>query len=196
MRTFPRTQTSRARSRWPILVRHHVPCMSCPSVCISLSIRLAERSFFGLSMIVALRRLGVLLELPCESYTFSRGRPRTGRPHSGGSQFFMNLSHNTSLDWFSPGASKHPVFGQITEGYEIAMEISEVSTARQPTTRSSLHRAHVLCRESAVHRPCTDRAHISCELTSTHKPHTSKAPTTGDNPNTPIMMKSITISGL
>ena len=106
----------------------------------------------------------------------------------------MNLTHNTRLDWFSPGASKHPVFGQITEGFEIAMEISEVSTARQPRTRSSLHRA--LTVQSAVHRPCTDRAHIPCALTSTHTPHNSEVPTTGDNPNTPIMMKSITISGL
>ena len=109
----------------------------------------------------------------------------------------MNLSHNTSLDWFSPGASKHPVFGQITEGFEIAMEISEVSTARQPRTRSSLRRAHILCSLQ-----CTDRAHTvhiyrvhSLAHTHTHT-HTSEVPTTGDNPNTSIMMKSITISGL
>ena len=126
--------------------------------------------------------------------------PCTGRPHSGGSQFFMNLTHNPRLDWFSPGASKHPVFGQITEGFDIAMEISEVSTARQPRTRSSLHRA--LTVQSAVHRPCTDRAHNhlipsdQCVLLSTHTPHISEVPTTGDNPNTPIMMKKITISGL
>jgi len=113
----------------------------------------------------------------------------------------MNLTHNPRLDWFSPGASKHPVFGQITEGFDIAMEISEVSTARQPRTRSSLHRAHILCSLQ-----CTDRAqtvHIyhlipsyQCVLLSTHTPHTSEVPTTGDNPNTPIMMKKITISGL
>jgi hypothetical protein len=107
----------------------------------------------------------------------------------------MNLTHNTSLDWFSQGASKHPVFGQITEGFEIAMEISEVSNARQPRTRSSLRRAHILCSLQ-----CTDRAHTvhiyhAHSLAHTH-PHTSKVPTTGDNPNTPIMMKSITISGL
>ena len=102
--------------------------------------------------------------------------PCTGRPHSGGSQFFMNLTHNPRLDWFSPGASKHPVFGQITEGFDIAMEISEVSTARQPRTRSSLHRA--LTVQSAVHRPCTDRAHIPsytilpmCTLEHTHTTH-------------------------
>ena len=113
----------------------------------------------------------------------------------------MNLTHNSRLDWFSPGASKHPVFGQITEGFEIAVEISEVSTASYSVldnpvrTRSSLHRAHITV-QSAVHRLCTHRAHIPCELTSTHTPHTSEVPTTGDKPNTPVMMKSITISGL
>lgn len=36
----------------------------------------------------------------------------TGQPNSGGSQFFMNVVHNDFLDWFSPGESKHPVFGK------------------------------------------------------------------------------------
>jgi cyclophilin family peptidyl-prolyl cis-trans isomerase len=33
----------------------------------------------------------------------------TGAPNSGSSQFFINTVHNSFLDWFSPGASKHPV---------------------------------------------------------------------------------------
>ena len=40
----------------------------------------------------------------------------TGRPNSGGSQFFINTVHNAFLDWFSPGASKHPVFGKVIDG--------------------------------------------------------------------------------
>merc|ERR1712232_581968 len=52
----------------------------------------------------------------------------TGQPNSGGSQFFLNVANNNFLDWFSPGASKHPVFGKITEGYEIAVAISKVPT--------------------------------------------------------------------
>src|SRR5690606_27857660 len=35
----------------------------------------------------------------------------TGRPRSGSSQFFINTVHNAYLDWFTPGPSKHPVFG-------------------------------------------------------------------------------------
>ena len=52
----------------------------------------------------------------------------TGRPNSGGSQFFLNVNNNSNLDWFSPGSSQHPVFGKITEGYEVCVAISNVPT--------------------------------------------------------------------
>jgi cyclophilin family peptidyl-prolyl cis-trans isomerase len=52
----------------------------------------------------------------------------TGRPNSGGSQFFLNVATNSNLDWFSGGQSKHPVFGQITDGMDIATAISKVQT--------------------------------------------------------------------
>mmetsp|Transcript_55020 Transcript_55020/g.143188 ORF Transcript_55020/g.143188 Transcript_55020/m.143188 type:complete len:201 (-) Transcript_55020:117-719(-) len=52
----------------------------------------------------------------------------TGSPNSGGSQFFMNVADNRNLDWFSPGQSKHPVFGKITKGMDVAVAISKVKT--------------------------------------------------------------------
>merc|ERR1712196_333069 len=52
----------------------------------------------------------------------------TGRPNSGGSQFFINVANNSNLDWFSPGASKHPVFGKVISGYDVAVAISKVPT--------------------------------------------------------------------
>merc|ERR1712014_446479 len=52
----------------------------------------------------------------------------TGSPNSGGSQFFMNVANNSNLDWFSPGQSKHPVFGKIIEGMEHVIAISKVPT--------------------------------------------------------------------
>jgi len=52
----------------------------------------------------------------------------TGRPNSGGSQFFMNVADNKNLDWFSPGSSKHPVFGKITSGMDVVTKISKVKT--------------------------------------------------------------------
>ena len=57
----------------------------------------------------------------------------TGRPNSGGSQFFVNTVHNAYLDWFSPGASKHPVFGKVIEGMDVVRKIEKVRT--DPTDR-------------------------------------------------------------
>jgi cyclophilin family peptidyl-prolyl cis-trans isomerase len=52
----------------------------------------------------------------------------TGRPDSGGSQFFINTIHNDFLDWFTPGASRHPVFGKITQGAEVVKQIETTRT--------------------------------------------------------------------
>ena len=41
----------------------------------------------------------------------------TGQPNSGGSQFFINVNNNSSLNWFNrPTTSAHPVFGKVVEG--------------------------------------------------------------------------------
>ncbi len=53
----------------------------------------------------------------------------TGRPNTGGSQFFINTVHNHYLDWFSPGPSKHPVFGQVTAGMDVVKSIETTPTA-------------------------------------------------------------------
>lgn len=52
----------------------------------------------------------------------------TGRPNSGGSQFFINTVHNDFLDWFSPGPSKHPVFGKVTSGMDVVTAIEKTPT--------------------------------------------------------------------
>lgn len=52
----------------------------------------------------------------------------TGRPNSGGSQFFINTKHNDYLDWFTPGQSKHPVFGKVTQGEDVVKKIGTAPT--------------------------------------------------------------------
>merc|ERR1712113_1295072 len=52
----------------------------------------------------------------------------TGSPNTGGSQFFINVANNSNLDWFSPGTSKHPVFGKVTSGMDVVTSISKVRT--------------------------------------------------------------------
>ena len=55
----------------------------------------------------------------------------TGRPNSGGCQFFINTVHNAYLDWFSPGPSKHPVFGRVTDGMDVVEKIEKTETNAQ-----------------------------------------------------------------
>jgi len=52
----------------------------------------------------------------------------TGRPNSGGCQFFINTAHNQYLDWFTPGASKHPVFGKVISGMDVVEKIGKTRT--------------------------------------------------------------------
>jgi peptidylprolyl isomerase len=55
----------------------------------------------------------------------------TGRPDSGGSQFFINLVNNNYLDWDNPRtASAHPVFGEVAEGMNIVDAIGKTRTGR------------------------------------------------------------------
>jgi cyclophilin family peptidyl-prolyl cis-trans isomerase len=49
-------------------------------------------------------------------------------PNSGSSQFFINTVHNKYLDWFEPGASKHPVFGKVTNGMDVVHKIETTKT--------------------------------------------------------------------
>lgn len=48
----------------------------------------------------------------------------TGAPNSGGGQFFINVVHNDYLDWFTPGQSKHPVFGKVIDGWDVVTTLA------------------------------------------------------------------------
>src|SRR3954468_12850055 len=60
----------------------------------------------------------------------------TGSPNSGSCQFFVNTVHNAYLDWFSPGASRHPVFARVISGMDVVHKIERTATDRddRPTT--------------------------------------------------------------
>ncbi len=61
-----------------------------------------------------------------ESGTLSMAN--TGAPNSGSCQFFINTVHNDFLDFFTPGPSKHPVFGKVTEGMDVVRKIEKSKT--------------------------------------------------------------------
>lgn len=66
-------------------------------------------------------------KLSNEPFTLSMAN--TGRPNSGGSQFFLNASHNRYLDWFDTSTpSKHPVFAKVIEGQDIVTQINNART--------------------------------------------------------------------
>ena len=52
----------------------------------------------------------------------------TGEPNSGSCQFFINTVHNSYLDWFTPGGSRHPVFGKVIEGMDVVKKIEKTPT--------------------------------------------------------------------
>ena len=53
----------------------------------------------------------------------------TGRPNTGGSQFFINTVNNTYLDKENPSTPyAHPVFGEVVSGMDVVDEIAAVST--------------------------------------------------------------------
>jgi cyclophilin family peptidyl-prolyl cis-trans isomerase len=60
----------------------------------------------------------------------------TGRPNSGGSQFFMNIAHNSFLDWWDKSTpSQHPVFGQIREGMDVLATLETFGSRQGKTSK-------------------------------------------------------------
>jgi len=52
-------------------------------------------------------------------------------PNTGGSQFFINVKHNSYLDWFDRSTPyAHPVFGKIVDGYDVVLRISQTRTVK------------------------------------------------------------------
>jgi cyclophilin family peptidyl-prolyl cis-trans isomerase len=71
----------------------------------------------------------------------------TGQPNSGGAQFFINTKHNAFLDWFSPGQSKHPVFGKVTSGMEVVRAIESTPTDQRDRPRTAVKMVRVTVTE-------------------------------------------------
>lgn len=60
----------------------------------------------------------------------------TGRPNSGGSQFFINTVHNSFLDWFNgQTTSQHPVFGKVCEGMDVVKTIEGFGSGGGQTSK-------------------------------------------------------------
>ena len=72
----------------------------------------------------------------------------TGRPNSGGAQFFVNTKHNSYLDWWDQSTpSQHPVFGKVIEGLEIVMKIEQLGS-RSGTPQRAIEMKQVTMSEA------------------------------------------------
>ena len=71
----------------------------------------------------------------------------TGKPNSGGCQFFINTKHNDYLDWFSAGQSKHPVFGKVTDGMDVVRRIEKTETDGRDRPVTPLEMVRVTVRD-------------------------------------------------
>lgn len=57
-------------------------------------------------------------------------------PNTGSSQFFVNTANNSYLDFFTPGESKHPVFGRVTSGMDVVTAIGRAPVDRDDRPRT------------------------------------------------------------
>ena len=68
---------------------------------------------------------------------------RTGDPHSGTAQFFINLVDNPNLDP-SPRRWGYAVFGQVTSGMEVLDTIAAIETGAKGRFRSDVPKTTIL----------------------------------------------------
>lgn len=69
-------------------------------------------------------------------------------PKSGSSQFFINTAHNKFLDFFTPGQSKHPVFGKVVHGMDTIKKIETTATDADDRPRTPIKMLSVTINES------------------------------------------------
>jgi cyclophilin family peptidyl-prolyl cis-trans isomerase len=72
----------------------------------------------------------------------------SGDANSGSSQFFVNTVDNAYLDWFSPGASKHPVFGKVIAGMDVVKKIEKTPADGEDRPRSPVKMIRVTVQET------------------------------------------------
>ncbi len=72
----------------------------------------------------------------------------TGQPNSGSCQFFINTVHNPYLDFFTPGPSKHPVFGRVTQGMDVVKKIEKTPVDQNDRPQTPVKMVRVTIHEA------------------------------------------------
>lgn len=71
----------------------------------------------------------------------------TGSPNSGSCQFFINTTHNSFLDFFTPGQSRHPVFGKVVAGMDVVQKIERTPTDSDDRPRTPVKMIKITVQE-------------------------------------------------
>jgi cyclophilin family peptidyl-prolyl cis-trans isomerase len=77
------------------------------------------------------------------------GLARTGAPHSGDAQFFVNLADNTDLNPL-PSRWGYAVFGKVVEGMDVVDRIGVVATGPLGPLKSDVPQRTVLIERAEV----------------------------------------------
>ena len=121
---------------------------------------------------------------------FTVGLARTGSPHSGTSQFYVNLADNEVLDP-NPARWGYAVFGKVVSGFEVVDLIGQQPTgdvatfkASAPLTQIVIRRAFVLPTAATAPAPAVVPATAPAkpEATPVPPPAPTPAPADGSAP--------------
>ena len=121
---------------------------------------------------------------------FTVGLARTGSPHSGTSQFYVNLADNEVLDP-NPARWGYAVFGKIVDGFQVVDQIGQQPTgdvatfkASAPLTQIVIRRAFVLPTAATAPAPAVVPATAPAkpEATPVPPPAPTPAPADGSAP--------------
>ena len=83
---------------------------------------------------------------------FTVGLARTGSPHSGTSQFYVNLADNEVLDP-NPARWGYAVFGKIVDGFQVVDQIGQQPTGDVATFKASAPLTQIVIRRAFVLSP-------------------------------------------
>ena len=83
---------------------------------------------------------------------FTVGLARTGSPHSGTSQFYVNLADNEVLDP-NPARWGYAVFGKVVDGFEVVDHIGQQPTGDVATFKASAPLTQIVIRRAFLLPP-------------------------------------------
>lgn len=106
---------------------------------------------------------------------FTVGLARTGSPHSGTSQFYVNLADNEVLDP-NPARWGYAVFGKIVDGFQVVDQIGQQPTGDVATFKASAPLTQIVIRRAFQLPPSTAAAAAPAPATSPPAPAPAPAP--------------------